>query len=88
MYLRGDVSQIEYNQEIEARDAAREARLESANDNTRKIIEEEAESSNLERTAEAVNTIQNGDVLEGEGTVPIDVRLQAMQNADNLVANG
>jgi len=88
MYLRGDVSQIEYNQEIEARDAAREARLESANDNTRKIIEEEAESSNLERTAEAVNTIQNGDVLEGEGTVPIDVRLQAMQNADNLFANG
>ena len=88
MYLRGDVSQIEYNSEIEARDAAREARLESAKENTREIIEDEAESREIERTAEAINTIQTGEVLEGEGTVPIEVRLQAIQNADNMVASG
>lgn len=88
MYLRGDVSQIEYNSEIEARDAAREARLESAKENTREIIEDEAESREIERTAEAINTIQTGEVLEGEGTVPIEVRLQAIQNADNIVASG
>lgn len=88
MYLRGDVSQIEYNSEIEARDAAREARLESAKENTREIIEDEAESREIERTAEAINTIQTGEVLEGEGAVPIEVRLQAIQNADNMVASG
>ncbi|MBO4913443.1 MAG: hypothetical protein J5504_12050 [Butyrivibrio sp.] len=88
MYLRGDVSQIEYNQEVEARDAAREARLESAKDNTREIIEDEAESREIERTAETINTIQTGEVLEGEGTVPIEARLQAIQNLDNMVASG
>jgi endonuclease YncB( thermonuclease family) len=88
MYLRGDVSQIEYNQEVEARDAAREARLESAKENTREIIEDEAESREIERTAETINTIQTGEVLEGEGTVPIEARLQAIQNLDNMVASG
>ena len=88
MYLRGDVSQIEYNQEVEARDAAREARLESAKENTREIIENEAESREIERTAETINTIQTGEVLEGEGTVPIEARLQAIQNLDNMVASG
>ena len=88
MYLRGDVSQIEYNAEVEARDAAREARLESANENSRKIIEDEAESREIERTEDMVNTIQTGDVLEGEGTVPLEVRLQAIQNAENRVASG
>ncbi len=88
MYLRGDVSQIEYNAEVEARDAAREARLESANENSRKIIEDEAESREIERTEDMVNTIQTGDVLEGEGTVPLEARLQAIQNAENMVASG
>ena len=88
MYLRGDVSQIEYNQEVEARDAAREARLESAKENTREIIEDEAESREIERTAETINTIQTGEVLEGEGAVPIEARLQAIQNLDNMVASG
>ena len=88
MYLRGDVSQIEYNSEVEARDAAREARLESAKENTRKIIEDEVESREIERTAETINTIQTGEVLEGEGTVPLEARLQAIQNADNMVASG
>ena len=88
MYLRGDVSQIEYNSEIEARDAAREARLESAKENTREIIEDEAASREIERTAETINTIQTGEVAEGEGTVPIEARLQAIQNADNMVASG
>ena len=85
MYLRGDVSQIEYNEEIEARDAAREARLAEATENSREMIENEAESREMERTAEVVNTVQNGNVSEGPGTVPLESRLQAIQNVDNMV---
>jgi len=88
MYLNGEVSQIEYNEELEARDAARQARMEATNENTHKVIEAEAESSENERTAEIVNTIQSGNVAEGEGTVPIDVRLQAIQNMDQMISTG
>ncbi|MBO4457279.1 MAG: hypothetical protein J5802_06145 [Butyrivibrio sp.] len=84
MYLRGDVSQIEYNKEIEARDAAREARIAEATENSRRMVENEAESREAERTAEIVNTVQNGNVAEGPGTVPLEARLQAIQNIDNM----
>ncbi len=86
MYLQGDISQVKYNLELEAREAAKEEREKDAqNEETKEFINDMADSaskqSEIAQTAANIDTIENGDTSD---TIPVDVRMQAMQAIDNI----
>lgn len=81
LYLKGDISQIDYNQEMESRTArkASEAEdLQSFNNNTAKSL---AKLSQIENDANTVDIIESGQVSD---TIPEEIRIQALQNFDIL----
>ena len=79
MYLEGDISQIDYNREMEARKAREEAEA-SENDKFNKDIAHDiSKLSEVAQTEKAV--IENGDT---SSTVPDEIRIQALQNFDTV----
>ncbi|MBO6129662.1 MAG: hypothetical protein J6P79_12315 [Pseudobutyrivibrio sp.] len=81
LYLKGDISQIDYNQEMESRTArkASEAEdLQSFNNTTAKSF---AKLSQIENDANTVDIIESGQVSD---TIPDEIRIQALQNFDIL----
>ena len=79
MYLEGDISQIDYNQEMEAREARRDAEA-SENDQFNKSISDDiAKLSDVAQTEKTVKAIENGDT---SSTIPDEIRIQALQNFD------
>ena len=81
LYLKGDISQIDYNQEMEAREARREAESMDMSKFTNSVADNISKLADVSRTADTVNTIENGDT---SNTIPDNVRLQALQNLQNF----
>ena len=81
MYLEGDISQIDYNREMEARKAREEAEA-SENDKFNKDIAHNiSKLSELAQTEKTVKQIENGDT---SSTIPDEIRIQALQNFDTI----
>ncbi len=86
MYLQGDISQAAYNLEMDARKAAEEEKAkDEQSEDTKEFINDMSDSasrqSEIAQTAANIDTILNGDSSE---TIPVDVRMQAIQNLDNM----
>ncbi len=81
MYLEGDISQIAYNLEIQAREAAKEEQAKETQEFTNDMADNSAEQNEIAQTAANIDTIENGDTSD---TIPVDVRMQAMQTIENL----
>ena len=81
MYLEGDISQIDYNREMEARKAREEAEA-SENDKFNKDIAHNiSKLSEVAQTEKTVKQIENGDT---SSTIPDEIRIQALQNFDTV----
>ena len=84
MYLQGKISQVNYELEMDAREQQREAR----NLDDKKFNEDMADDSErlreMERTEDVIRNIENFDINTSDNTVPLETRLQAMQNADAM----
>ena len=81
MYLEGDISQIDYNREMEARKAREEAEA-SENDKFNKDIAHNiSKLSEVAQTEKTVKQIENGDT---SSTIPDEIRIQALQNFDTI----
>ena len=81
LYLKGDISQIDYNQEMEAREARREAEATESSDFANSVSDSISKLSSIDRDANTVNTIENGDT---SNTIPDSVRIQALQSLQNF----
>lgn len=81
MYLEGDISQIDYNLEMEAREARREAEATDANKFNKSVADSISKISDIDRTANTVNVLENG---ETSSTIPDELRIQALQNFDTV----
>ena len=81
MYLEGDISQIDYNREMEARKAREEAEA-SENDKFNKDIAHDiSKLSEVAQTEKTVKQIENGDT---SSTIPDEIRIEALQNFDTV----
>lgn len=84
MYLQGKITQANYEQEMDLREQQREAR----NLDDKKFNEDMADDAEklreMERTGETIRNIENFDVNTSDNAVPLETRLQAMQNADAM----
>ena len=81
LYLKGDISQIDYNQEMEAREARREAEASESADFANSVSDSISRLASIDRDANTVNTIANGDT---SNTIPDNVRIQALQSLQNF----
>ena len=81
MYLEGDISQIDYNLEMEAREARREAEATEADTFNKSVTDSISKISDIDRTANTVNVLENG---ETSNTIPDELRIQALQNFDTV----
>ena len=81
MYLEGDISQIDYNKEMDARKAMREAEEKEATEFNNSIADNISKLAVANQTENTVNTIENG---ETSSTIPDELRLQALQNFDTV----
>ncbi len=81
MYLEGDISQIDYNKEMDARKAMREAEEKEATEFNNSIADNISKLAVTNQTENTVNTIENG---ETSSTIPDELRLQALQNFDTV----
>ncbi|SFH72369.1 hypothetical protein SAMN04487830_10690 [Pseudobutyrivibrio sp. OR37] len=79
LYLKGDISQIDYNQEMEARAARRENERIEAQSFNKDFATSISKLSQVERDARTVDEIQNG---QQSTTIPDEIRIQALQNFD------
>ena len=81
MYLEGDISQIDYNLEMEAREARREAEASEADTFNKSVADSISKISDIDRTANTVNVLENG---ETSNTISDELRIQALQNFDTV----
>lgn len=81
MYLEGDISQIDYNLEMEAREARREAEAAEADTFNKSVADSISKISDIDRTANTVNVLENG---ETSNTISDELRIQALQNFDTV----
>ena len=79
LYLKGDISQIDYNQEMEARASRKESKAEESKSFNTSTVESIGKLSQIERDANTVDIIENE---ETSSTIPDEIRLQALQNFD------
>ena len=79
LYLKGDISQIDYNQEMNARTARRESETAEAKTFNNDVMSSISKLSQVERDSSTVNALENG---ETSPTIPDEVRIQALQNFD------
>ncbi|MBQ5426451.1 MAG: hypothetical protein IIU31_04690 [Pseudobutyrivibrio sp.] len=79
LYLKGDISQIDYNQEMNARTARRESETAEAKTFNNDVASSISKLSQVERDSSTVNALENG---ETSPTIPDEVRIQALQNFD------
>ena len=81
MYLQGDISKIDYDLEMESREAAKEERTKDTSEFTNDMTEDIAKEADMERTAYNIDMLDTGDTSD---TIPVEVRMQAMLNLDNM----
>ncbi len=80
-YLQGDISQVAYNNEIEARDA-REETLKAENDKiSKEITGDAALASENARSGEAIEALGSEDASDN---IPVDIRAQFAQVMDEM----
>ena len=79
LYLKGDISQIDYNQEMDARAARRDSETAEAKTFNNDVASSISKLSQVDRDANTVELIENG---ETSPTIPDEVRIQALQNFD------
>jgi hypothetical protein len=81
MYLEGVISQTELNHELEVREANRKAQAADDSKFVDVMADKLAKVSDIERSSEAVNTIENKDT---SSTLSDEARVQALQNFDTV----
>lgn len=79
MYLEGDISQIDYNQEMEAREARRDAQAAQNDEFTKSVADNITKLSEANQSAKTVETLEKGETSD---TIPDEVRIEALQNFD------
>lgn len=84
MYLKGDISEISYEREVEAREQEREARGLEDKKFSEDLADDTERLREMERTGELVRDVEKGEVNTSDNTAPLDDRLQAIQNADAM----
>ncbi|SFV04141.1 hypothetical protein [Butyrivibrio sp. INlla21] len=84
MYLKGDISQISYEREMEAREEQRKAREMDDRAFSADMAEDDDRIREMERTREVIRDVENGDVNTSDDAPSLDQRLQAIQNADAM----
>ena len=81
LYLKGDISQIDYNLEMEAREARRDEAAKKDQAFSNNLADNISRQSEITRNADTISTIENG---ENSSTIPDELRLQALQNFDTV----
>ena len=81
LYLKGDISQIDYNQEMESRTARKASEAEDLQNFNNTTAKSFAKLSQIENDANTVDLIESGQVSD---TIPDEIRIQALQNFDIL----
>ncbi|RKM55603.1 hypothetical protein D6853_08590 [Butyrivibrio sp. X503] len=84
MYLKGDISQISYEREMEAREEQRKAREMDDRAFSNDMADETERLREMERTGNVIRDVETGDVNTSDNAAPLEDRLQAMQNIDNM----
>lgn len=79
LYLKGDISQIDYNSEMEARAARRDEEATDLQSFNGSAAESITKLSNIKNDANTIDMIENG---ETSNTIPDEIRIQALQNFD------
>ncbi len=81
LYLRGDISQIDFDQELNSRRARREAAGIEMHKLADKITTIDKRQDNLSKAIEAINNIENDN---GSSTFSISMRMDALENLDTV----
>ena len=84
LYLEGDISQIDYNLEMDARQTRRDAIASESLDFAKSVSNSISQLNDVNSTANTVNVLENG---ETSNTIPDEVRihaLEALQNFDTV----
>ena len=79
MYLQGDISSVQYNNEEKDRQEKTEALKEENNQFASEMTKEAAAEASNERAANAANALGSEDASE---SIPLEVREQFVQNMD------
>ena len=84
MYLKGDISQISYEREMEAREEQQKAREMDERAFSNEMADDSERIREMERTATVIRDVEYGDVNTSDSVAPLEDRLQAIQNADAM----
>ena len=84
MYLKGDISQISYEREMEAREEQQKAREMDERTFSNEMADDSERIREMERTATVIRDVEYGDVNTSDSVAPLEDRLQAIQNADAM----
>jgi len=81
MYLKGDISQVEYNREIDARNSVNETESSDTSELNSDMANVNAAENSMELTSGTINTLLSGNISD---SIPIEIRMQALKTLDNM----
>ncbi|MCR5581027.1 MAG: hypothetical protein K6F66_05510 [Pseudobutyrivibrio sp.] len=81
LYLKGEISLMDFDSELESRQAQREAMAIENSKFTAGMMKNNADFSKILQAADSIDNISSD---EGESTIPIEIRMQAMASLDTL----